>query len=364
MGTRLRGGEDSASERYIFTQLSPITRTIFQEADDSILDYVSDDGHIVEPVFYAPIIPMILVNGTKGIGTGFSTEILCYNPTEIIAYMKAKLLDRATDNTTFPFVPFYRGFTGTIAKIGDDKIVIRGKYKTIAADKIQVSELPVGTWTYDFKELLEHLMEKTPTNLTPLIKDYNDMSTDVIVDFTITFQRGKLAELESEQDTYYNGVEKLLKLYCLKSTTNMHLFDSQERLQKFTRISEICDYFFACRIQIYDKRKKAQLDAIEKALRIARNKMRYVQELLDGTIDLRNKKRQYILQMLYDKEYGVEGDELAYLLKMPMDMVSDENVHKCFTEQRNLETEYECLKSKSVQEIWFDELNALEKTFI
>jgi DNA topoisomerase-2 len=85
-GTRLQGGKDSASERYIFTQLNKITRTLFPQVDDPILNYLNDDGQPVEPVFYAPIVPMILINGSKGIGTGFSTDIMCYNPLQIIQY--------------------------------------------------------------------------------------------------------------------------------------------------------------------------------------------------------------------------------------------------------------------------------------
>ena len=90
-GTRLQGGKDSASERYIFTQLSKITRSIYPAADDNVLTYLNDDGLPVEPIYYAPIIPMILVNGSKGIGTGFSTDIMCYNPLQIIDYLKNKL---------------------------------------------------------------------------------------------------------------------------------------------------------------------------------------------------------------------------------------------------------------------------------
>lgn len=86
-GTRIKGGNDSASERYIFTQLNKLTRIIFPQMDDHILQYLNDDGNLVEPIFYAPIIPMVLVNGSKGIGTGFSTEIMCYNPLEIIDYL-------------------------------------------------------------------------------------------------------------------------------------------------------------------------------------------------------------------------------------------------------------------------------------
>ena len=92
MGTRLMGGQDAASERYIYTQLSRITRCIFPEKDDPILQYLNDDGTPVEPIFYAPIIPMVLVNGSKGIGTGFSTHVLSYHPNDIIQYLKNKLI--------------------------------------------------------------------------------------------------------------------------------------------------------------------------------------------------------------------------------------------------------------------------------
>jgi len=228
----------------------------------------------------------------------------------------------------------------------------------VLTDKIRVTELPVGTWTYDFKELLETLMEKSSTNPSPVIKDYNDMSTDVVVDFTITFQRGKLEDLETDIFDHYNGVEKLLKLYCLKSTTNMHLFDADEKLRKYESVSAICDAFHVKRLEIYVKRKEAQLMAILKALTSAQNKMRYLEELLSGTIDLRNMKRQAILEMFSSKGYEPE------LLKMPMDMVSEDNVQKCVNELRDLEQQYVELQSKSVEEIWHAELVDLEKHLI
>jgi DNA topoisomerase-2 len=90
-GTRLQGGNDSASERYTFTMLNPITRAIFIPSDDNILQYLYDDGQLVEPIYYVPIIPMVLINGSKGIGTGFSTDIMCYDPIKIIQYLKNKL---------------------------------------------------------------------------------------------------------------------------------------------------------------------------------------------------------------------------------------------------------------------------------
>ena len=112
-GTRLQGGEDSASERYIFTQLSKVTRRIFPEADDCVLTYLDDDGTPVEPIHYTPIIPMILVNGSKGIGTGFSTDIMCHSPLSVITYVTAAISGKDTSNLTIP--PYYEGFKGKIS---------------------------------------------------------------------------------------------------------------------------------------------------------------------------------------------------------------------------------------------------------
>jgi len=156
-GSRIKGGQDASSPRYIFTRLERITRLIFPQEDDHILKYLDDDGTPVEPQFYVPIIPMVLVNGSKGIGTGFSTEIMCYNPKDIIAYLKNKLKKNTNDN--IEFFPYYEGFTGVTEKVSDTKFVFKGKYETLDTDKIRVTELPVGYWTEDFK--IFHLKEIT-----------------------------------------------------------------------------------------------------------------------------------------------------------------------------------------------------------
>jgi DNA topoisomerase-2 len=311
-GTRGKGGDDSASERYIFTQLSKITRAIFPKHDDAILSYLNDDGTPVEPVFYAPIIPMILVNGSKGIGTGFSTDIMSYNPLQIIGYLKYKLVGFPLIED--PFVPFYEGFQGTIEKIGPSKFLIKGKYEKVGPDKIRVTELPVGFWTESFKEYLEDLIEpglnKEGKKIVPLVKDYDDMSRDTTVDFTITLQKGKVEELESSQLEHgCNGIEKLFKLYSTSSTTNMHLFDSSDKLKKYDTVEEIIDDYYLSRFQLYIKRKEFLIEALEKELIILSNKARYIQELLDDTIDLRKKKKTEIIDLLVSKGYNIIDEE-------------------------------------------------------
>jgi DNA topoisomerase-2 len=371
-GTRLQGGKDSASERYIFTLLNQITRTIFQQTDDNILEYLDDDGLLVEPIYYAPIIPMILVNGSKGIGTGFSTDIMCYNPLQIINYLQNKLQNIQHE---IEFIPYYEGFKGQITKISDDKFLIKGKYEKLGVDKIRVVELPVGFWTDDFKELLEHWInpgeDKDKNKIQSVIKDYEDMSKDTDVDFTITFVKGKLEELEKNKGDYdCNGLEKLLKLYTTNTTTNMHLFDANDKLQKFDKVSDIIDSYYDVRLKLYQTRKNYMIDSLERELMRLTNRAKYIQENLDGTIDLRKKNKEQVVEMLQTKGYDTMSDgkdnetSYKYLIKMPMDSVTEENVEKLNKEHADKTSELEIVKSTTINKMWLDELEILKEQYV
>ena len=359
MGTRLMGGQDSASERYIYTQLSRITRHIFSEKDDNILQYLDDDGSQVEPIYYAPIIPMVLVNGSKGIGTGFSTNILCYNPLDIILYLKNKLLNNPLNKQ---FIPYYDGFQGTILPVNEDHFIVKGKYEIIGQDKIRVTELPVGYWTNDFKEYLEELSDgvdsKTGKKITPIVKDYDDMSKDTTIDFTITLQKGKLEELGEE------GIYKQFKLISSISTTNMHLFDAEDKLKKYSSIVEIIDDYFLKRLGMYVTRKQYLIGCLEKELLLLKNKVKYIQENLDGTIDLRRKSREEINKMLADKRYELINGDYNYLIKMPMDCVTEENVVKTEKMLTDKNEELTILINTSSEEMWLSELSVLEEEYV
>jgi DNA topoisomerase-2 len=371
-GSRIKGGQDASSPRYIFTRLEKLSRFIFPEQDDNILKYLDDDGSPVEPQFYVPIVPMILINGTKGIGTGFSTEIMCYNPLQIIGYLKNNLqhIDTTSSSSSeSEFFPYYEGFTGTISKVTENKFVFKGKYEKIDADKIKVTELPVGFWTEDFKELLNDLQndkDKDGKKITPFVKEVFENYTDTTVEFVVTFSKGKVAELEANKGEYgSNGLEKLLKLYNTSSTTNMNLFNSEDKLKKYENVEEIIDEYYDIRLQYYDYRKENIIDNLEKDLLILSNKVKYITELLNGTIDLRKKKKGEIIGLIVEKGYDTvdEDEEYKYLLRMPMDSVSEENVEKLIKEHKTKEDELAIIKSTSIEQMWLYELELLETEY-
>ena len=359
-GTRLQGGKDSASERYIFTQLNPITRYIYRKEDDAVLEYLEDDGFPVEPMFYVPIIPMILVNGGKGIGTGFSTDILSYSVDNLISYLQRKLNGESTEDIVFS--PQYKGFTGTCQEMEGKKYIVKGTYQKLNDKKVRITELPVGYWTDDFKQHIENLMEadKNKKNKA-FVKDYNDMSTDTTVDIEITFNEPIDESLDSSN--MYNNFEKLMKLYTSLSTNNMHLFNDEEKLMKFDNEKEIVDSYFPVRLKYYQKRKDYMVDALQKELTLLSNKARYIQENLDGEIDLRKKKREEILEMMVARKYAVIEDDTdyKYLLKMPMDSVSAENAEKLINDRINKEAELCAIQSTTIENMWLKDLDELKQ---
>ena len=356
-GTRLNGGKDSASERYIFTELNPLTRYIYPEGDDNILNYLHDDGFPVEPIYYVPIIPMILVNGSKGIGTGFSTDIMCYNPLEIITVLKNKL--KKDDENCKDLLPYYKGFKGIISKIEKGKFLIKGCYNRLEKDKVRVTELPIGSWTDDYKKYLEDLLE----NKKAVIKDYNDLSTDKTVDISIQFQKGVLDQLEQTiHDNGINGIEKLLKLTTTNSSNNMHMFDANEKLKLYKNAKDIIDDYYPVRLSYYQKRKDFIIEAIKKEMIYLSNRVKYIQENLDNTIDLRNKKKEEISRILKEKEYDIIDDDkdYKYLVKMPMDSVCSENIERLNSLHKNKKEELAKIENQTIEDSWLEDLDNLE----
>jgi DNA topoisomerase-2 len=387
-GSRLKGGKDSASERYIFTQLNKLTRLIYRPEDDNTLTYLDDDGQSVEPIYYVPIIPMVLVNGTKGIGTGFSTEIMCYNTVQIIAYLRHKLMEASAPAPTIE--PFYKNFRGEIRRVGDTKYLLKGCYTILDDKKLRITELPIGIWTDDYKIFLENLIEPpagskdkdkdSATNTAPIVKEYNDMSTDTHVDITVTMA-ANIIKTYSEKAAEYDCtmLEKVLGLYSTQSTTNMNLFDANEKLVKYGNAEEIADSYSVTRLAFYGKRKDALIAALRKELMGLSNRARYITELLEDKIDLRRKTNKQLVELLKERKYDSmdaesgddkgeddsstssgQGQGYKYLLKLPMDSVSEENVKKLLNEKEKKEAELSELSSKTVEQMWLKDLEELE----
>lgn len=241
-GSRLQGGSDSASPRYIYTRLSPFARRLFHPTDERLLTYNVDDGKQIEPETYVPVVPMILINGADGIGTGWSTQIPNYNPEDIVANLK-RMMD---GGPLEPMKPWFRGFTGEVIANGG-KFNFNGIIKQTGDTQVEITELPIRSWTQDFKDKLEDIIkaEKVPS----FIKDYKDYNTHTRVHFIIQMEEKHAKKVLEE------GLEEKFKLTKSISTSNMVAFDTEGRIAKYESPEDIMKEFYAVRIKYYERRK-------------------------------------------------------------------------------------------------------------
>ncbi|XP_043578985.1 DNA topoisomerase 2 isoform X2 [Bombus pyrosoma] len=312
-GTRLAGGKDAASPRYIFTMLSPLARYIFHKHDDPLLKHEYDDNQKIEPVFYVPTIPMVLVNGADGIGTGWMTKIPNYNPREIIENLY-RMMDGADPK---PMVPYYKNFKGVIESCGDYRYVINGEISVIAPDKVEITELPVGTWTQTYKETVLEPMLHGTEKIPAIITDYKEYNTDTAVHFIIMINRDKLVELERD------GLHKAFKLQTTTTVTSMCAFDENLCLQKYDSVLQILKGFYKVRLETYHKRKEYLEGILQAEASKLSNQARFILEKCDGTIVIENKKRKDMIAELIRREY--ESDPvLAWKLSQNREEVLEE----------------------------------------
>lgn len=404
-GTRLSGGKDSASPRYIFTMLSPLARLIFHPHDDPLLNFLDDDNQRIEPEWYIPILPMVLVNGSEGIGTGWSTKIPNHNPREIVANLRAMM----QGNEPKSMNPYYKNFNGNIIAGGDGRYVTTGNCSILDGQKLEISELPIGTWTQTYKEnVLESLLhggEKTKA----VISDYKEYNTDTTVRFVISFLPGEFQNLSNED----GGFHRVFKLTSSLPITSMHAFDNVNCLRKYDNSLVILKEFFVLRMEYYEKRKVYLEGMMQAEADKLSNQARFIMEKCDRTLVVENKKRKVMIDELIKRGYdadpvkewkrtikaddaepeGADEEEEAeevderpgksskkvpvdpeaafkklsdvkkfdYLLGMSMWMLTEERKNELLKQRDTKLAELATLKAKSPKSLWVEDLDAFMK---
>jgi DNA topoisomerase-2 len=343
-GTRYVGGKDASQPRYIFTYLSPIVKNIFQPMDNPILHYLCDEGNFVEPEFYVPIIPMILVNGAIGIGTGFSTNIPSYNPKDIMQVLYKLLSGISVESDEL--VPWYKGYKGLITK-KDDKFYSQGVFKQVSSDTIKITELPIGTWTSDYKTFLEDKLDKSE------LKSVINNSTDIDVDFTISFPSA------FDKDTFLEKF-KMISNKSL-SVSNMYLFNEQGCITKFDSPVDIIKAFYSVRLEYYSIRKKHQLEQLKVEIDLLENKIRFLGYILEKTIDIQNLNKSQLKETLVKHKFSTRNSTFDYLVNIPIYKLSMDNVKELRDSLVSLGLEFEILEKTETSDIWKRELETLGK---
>ena len=342
-GTRLHGGKDSSSPRYIFTHLTKAFKEIFNEHDFNLLEYLNDDGQEIEPKFYVPTLPMILINGACGIGTGFSTDVPCFNPDDI----KERLLKLVEDeDSDIPeMIPWYKGFTGQIKKVEENKWTTHGTY-SIKANVITITELPIGTWTNDYKTFLDKL------ETDGVIYSYINNSTESSVNFEVKCSLETVIEWTQNCE-----IEKKLKLVSHLSAKNMYVFNENNQIVKMESPEEIIYHFWRIRNEYYIKRKNFLEEKLKNELDLISNKLRFVNDIIEDKIVVFKKKISDIEEQLKNNGYKLINNTYSYLTDMKIHSFSEDTLDKLNDKCKNIEKEYTKVQKMTLKDFWLEDIN-------
>ncbi|CAK6970091.1 DNA topoisomerase 2-beta [Scomber scombrus] len=378
-GTRINGGKDAASPRYIFTMLSPLAKLLFPAVDSNLLKFLYDDNQKVEPEWYIPIIPMVLVNGAEGIGTGWACRISNHDPREIVNNIHRMLKNQ----DPLPMLPKYKNFKGVLHELGQNQYLVSGEISVIDKNTVEITELPVRTWTQSYKEsVLEPMLQGT--DKTPaLINDYKEYHTDSTVKFVVRMSEEKLAQAEAV------GLHKVFKLQSSLTCNSMVLFDQMGCMKRYDSVQDILKEFFDLRLHYYKLRKDWLVGSLGAEAAKLSNQARFVLEKIEGKVSIENKSKRDLIRMLVQKGYESDpvaawsraqekaleeedrdgndsdssidsgsssGPNFNYILNMPLWCLSKEKVDELLKQRDLKRAELTNLQKKSPEDLWQEDL--------
>jgi DNA topoisomerase-2 len=397
-GSRLLGGKDSASPRYIHTYMEEIVSKIFRKEDACLLKHLDDDGDIVEPEYYLPVVPLLAINGSVGIGTGYSTDIPPHKPDDITSLIRHRLLGNVETLAGRPLDPWWWGFKGRVVRTDDCTWVTKGIYEFNDDKKsVTITELPVGTWTKDYKGFLDELCDnddkKTKdakkeakkeakggsvvskgTRSTkkddeePLgFKGFDDLYNDIDVKFILYFTEDGYDTMKENKEKF----EKKFKLTSSWKTTNMTCFDADFNIVKYKTIGDILEAFVEKRLPLYESRRLSILETLKKQIEELDAKRRFIQAILDGDLELQRKSDAEIVEGL--KRCNIpalsnpgapdEYDSYEYCVKMRIDRVKQAAVIELDRQITDKQTEIERLEAETASSLWLADLEEFEDSW-
>lgn len=376
-GSREKAGNDSAATRYIYTELNKITKLIFRPEDNILLKYIIEEGKQIEPENYYPIIPMCLVNGAKGIGTGYSTDIPCFNPYDIIDNLICMIEDR--DDEMVDLIPWYRGFTGRIERKNIDTFICHGIYNA-SGNSVHITEIPVQNGIEAF---IQNIKKKEYVN------SISDSSKPNIVNFEVFIEPEFLQQIiKDENDTGSNILEQELGLVSKIKTSNLTLYDANNNLTRYDTVLDILTEFYNNRLQKYKERRELYIKILSNNIDILKEKMRFIQDVINNVIIISKRKKDDIVQDLIkhgykkmstdinavdeqneqddennDKQLKVNYKSYKYIFELGLFSLTKEKLEALQKQIDEKQSEYDRYLNITEKDLWKEELIELRNAY-
>lgn len=335
----------AGAPRYIGTKLSDNFRLIYK--DFELLEHKEEEGESIEPKFFLPIVPTVLLNGSSGIAVGFASNVLNRDIKSIIDACVKVLADKNSEEIK----PSLNGFTGEFVQDSENnkRWIIRGKFSKVNTSTIKISELPPSMTYERYEEILDKLVDDK------LITSYDDNCKDNI-DYTIKFTRADLEKLDDD---------KLVKLLKLEesSTEIFSTLDEFGKLMIFENTSDIIKYFVNFRLKYYHKRKQFLIDKMNRELKVLSNRGRFIKAIIDGKLKVNNVAKAVIIEGIELMGLDKIDDSYDYLLRMPIYSLTKEMYEKIKEDFTTKKEEIKILESTDPKDMYLLDLTELKKKF-
>jgi DNA topoisomerase-2 len=338
-----RFAPEASAERYIYTQKEKVFDKIFKKEDNPVLIEQVFEETKIEPRFFVPTIPLILVNGSSGIATGFAQNILPRKLETIKEYIINYL-----DKKPLPELkPYFNSFDGIIEKgASKNQWIIKGKIEKSSLRTIIITEIPIGYNLKSYTKVLDDLEEKK------IIREYTDLSENDKFKFKVRVDK-KIYDLEDD--------EILEKLKLIKKVTeNFTVIDETNRIKMYKSPEEVINHYIKIKLQYLNKRKEYILNKIDEDIKFNNSKFVFISKVLDGSIIINNKNKQQIIEQIEKILEIIKVDNsYEYLLRMQIFTLTKEKIEELKNKIQSLKNEKETLKNTSIENIWEKELEEI-----
>jgi DNA gyrase/topoisomerase IV subunit A len=336
---------EAGAPRYVSTRLHPNFRLLYK--DFELLSSRLEEGSEIEPEYFLPIVPTVLLNGSSGIAVGFATNILNRKPEDLIECCLKELSGRNYEDPA----PWVKGFTGTCEKVpdSDNSWIFRGTYKIKNTTTVEISEVPPSLTYEKYDNYLNRLED------TKSISGYfNNCKSNI--DYTLKFTRSGLSDLQKR-----SRLDSFLKMEERQSE-NFTVLDENGKLKIFNSASEIIKYFVTFRLKYYQKRKEYLIDKISQELLLLSNKARFIKYIIDGKLKINNVPRKNIILFLQTADFDEINGSYSYLLSMAIHTLTKEKYEELLLQESEKKKELEEVKKSNPKDMYRQDLRELKKS--
>ena len=340
----------AAASRYIFAKRGQSFDTLLNKDDLNIFPRYNFEGQEIEYAYFAFTLPMVLVNGTDGLGSGYKSLILPRNPIKIKQYIIDYLQDNFRPTTKNSLEPYFRDFKGTIVKgEKDNQYIIKGDFKRVSKTKIEITEVPIGE---SYKSIIRKMNKLKDSKI---IRDYIDLCDPKKDIFKIS------VSVDSSFSKYSDN-QILNKLKLVNTVTEqLVLNDENNSIKVFDSIKDIIDYYIKFKLKTIKLRKDFILDRLETEIKFDNSKYLFIKAIIDNKLKINKRKKKDIENDLNKFDKILKKDNsYDYLLNMAIHSLTEERLLKLKETIKQKVEELRKIEKTTETEMWLEDLKGIK----